>query len=315
MKNQLTEKRKFSVDKRNNQLWGMVFVLPFWIGTVFILIKMIVTVIRFAFSDVGISNGITTKFIGWENFRYIFRVDATFATTLFNDLKDVVITLPMILIFALFVAVILNSKVPGRTVFRAIFFLPVIVCVGMLSTIDQTNSAMTFMTDSSATTDASTVVSAIGDITEFLQNLNFSPELISFVSNMANNIMDIMNLSGVQILFYLAGIQSISPQLYEAAKVEGASSWEVFWKITLPSIVPTMVVNLIYTMIECLTRDNTELAGYIKEISINRGYYGHGAAMALVYFMCIAVILLVIFGVIVLAAKISERAKREEYRL
>lgn len=314
MKNKLTKSRKFSFDKRNNQLWGMVFVSPFWIGSIFILINMIITIIKFAFSDVSIANGITTKFVKWENFHHIFRVDAQFGTTLINDLKDILITLPMILIFALFVAVILNSDVPGRTVFRAIFFLPVIVCVGMLSTIDQTNAAMTFMTDSSSTTETAGVVSAIGDITEFLQNLNFSPEIISFVSDMANNIMEIMNLSGVQILFYLAGIQSISPQLYEAARVEGASSWEIFWKITLPSIVPTMIVNLIYTMVECLTRDNTAIAEYIQEISLNRGYYGHGAAMALVYFVCIAAILLIIFGAILIGTKVTERSRREEYR-
>lgn len=314
MKNNLTKKRKFSVEKRNNQLWGMVFVSPFWVGAVFILFNMIYTIVRFAFSDVSIANGITTKAVGWENFRYIFRSDATFAPTLLDDLKDLVITLPMILIFALFVAVILNSDVPGRTFFRAVFFLPVIVCVGLLSTIDQTNMAMTFMTDTSSTTETAGVVSAIGNITQFLQNLNFSPEMISFVSNMANNIMEIMNLSGVQILFYLAGIQSISPQLYEAARVEGASSWEVFWKITLPSIAPTMLVNLIYTLVECLTRDDTELADYIQEISLNRGFYGRGAAMSLVYFLCIAVILLVIFAAILIGMKITERSRREEYR-
>ena len=314
MKNNLTKKRKFSFEKRNNQLWGMVFVSPFWIGAVFILFNMIYTIVRFAFSDVSIANGITTKAIGWENFRYIFRSDATFAPTLLEDLKDLIITLPMILIFALFVAVILNSDVPGRTFFRAVFFLPVIVCVGLLSTIDQTNMAMTFMTDSSSTTETAGVVSAIGNITQFLQNLNFSPEMISFVSNMANNIMEIMNLSGAQILFYLAAIQSISAQLYEAARVEGASSWEVFWKITLPSITPTMLVNLIYTLVECLTRDDTALADYIQEISLNRGFYGRGAAMSLVYFLCIAVILLVIFAAILIGMKITERSRREEYR-
>jgi ABC-type sugar transport system permease subunit len=314
LKEKAIKKSRFSFDKRNNQLWGMVFVSPFWIGTIFILLNMIFTIVKFAFSDVSIANGITTKFLGFDNFDHIFNTDPTFKGYLWGDIKDLLITLPMILIFALFVAVILNSDVPGRTFFRAVFFLPVIVCVGMLSTIDQTNMAMTFMTDTSSTTETAGVVSAIGDITEFLQNLNFSPELISFVSDMANNIMEIMNLSGVQILFYLAGIQSISPQLYEAARVEGASGWEIFWKITLPSIVPTMIVNLIYTLVECLTRDNTQLAAYIKEISINRGYYGHGAAMSVIYFLCIAAILLIIFGAIIFGTKIAARSRREEYR-
>lgn len=314
MKNNLTKKRKFSFEKRNNQLWGMVFVAPFWIGAILLLFKMIYTIVTFAFSEVSIANGASTEFIGMANFHHIFRVDPTFTSTLLGELKDMVITLPMILIFALFVAVILNSDVPGRTIFRAIFFLPVIVCVGMLSTIDQTNSSMVFMTDSSTASETAGIVSAIGDITEFLQGLNFSPQLISFVSDMANNIMEIMNLSGVQILFYLAGIQSISPQLYEAARVEGASGWEIFWKITLPSILPTMVVNLIYTLVECLTRDNTQIASYIKTISINKGYYGHGAAMSLTYFLCIAAILIVIFVAIIIAMKITERARREEYR-
>lgn len=306
-------KLKYSFGGRNNQLWGIFFVLPFWIGAGLFLIKMLVMGIRFAFSDINFSGGMTVKFAGIKNFHYIFRVDPNAITMILGELKSLLVTLPIILVFSLFVAVLLNSDIKGRTVFRAIFFLPVIVCTGLISSIDKQSLVMEFMSDSANTIESSGFVSVMGDITEFLQGLNFSPELISIVSGMADNIMEIVNLSGVQILFFLAGIQSISPQLYEAAHVEGASSWEIFWKITLPSILPTMVVNVIYTLVEYLTRDDTALYEYVSTLSFEQGLFGYGSAAAWFYFLCIVVLMGLIFAGVRICSNIAERSRKEEY--
>lgn len=314
MKKFLNINAKFSLKQRNNQLWGIVFVLPFWIGAAFVMSKIFITGIAFAFGEISFSKGLSIKLNGFENFHYIFRVDPNAGSMILGEIKDLLTTLPMILVFSLFIAVVLNSEVVGRTFFRAVFFLPVIVCTGLIGAVDKASLVVDFMSETADTVEATGLLSAMGDITEFLQGLNFSPSVIEFVADMANNIMDIVTLSGVQILFFLAGIQSISPQLYEAARVEGASSWEIFWKITLPCIVPTMVVNLIYTLVECLTRDDTALYEYVSTISFEQGLYGYGSAAAWFYFLCIVILLLLIFGSIRIGTIINERSLKEELK-
>ncbi len=308
-------KSKLSLKRRDDTLWGWIFVLPFLIGFVLIFIKVLITGISFAFSDVSMENGLSMSFVGVKNFKYAFRVDAEFFKLLVSDVETLVGTIPIILIFSLFVAVILNSDIWGRTLFRAIFFLPVIVCTGLISSMDAGNSVLNYMNSVATSSDASSVITAMGDISGFLQGLDFSPELIKIVSGAANNIIDIVNRSGVQIVIFLAGIQAISPQLYEAARVEGASTWVIFWKITLPMIVPVMLVNLIYTFVESLTRDNTELLNYIESVSFTKGEYGYGSAMAWIYCISVAVIMVIIIVAVLLITRAVKKSQEEEYRI
>lgn len=163
---------------------------------------------------------------------------------------------------------------------------------------DMNNAVMSAMNSASIETGAETMGSAIGDITLLLQGMNFSPGLIQFVSDAASGVVNIVNLSGVQILIFLAGIQSISPSIYESASVEGATAWEMFWKITLPMVSPMLLVNVFYTIIDYLTRDNNTLMNYINDISFDQGHYGYGAAMAWLYFLVVAVILAVLVAIL-----------------
>ena len=308
-------KSRFSLKHRDDTLWGWIFVLPFLIGFIFIFIKIFFTGICFAFSDVSMENGLSMTFVGFKNFKYAFRVDAEYLKLLVSDLQALVGTIPIILIFSLFVAVVLNSDIWGRTVFRAVFFLPVIVCTGLISSMDVGNSVLNYMSSVATSSDEGSVITAMGDISGFLQSLEFSPELIGIVSGAANNILEIVNRSGVQIIIFLAGIQAISPALYEAARVEGASTWVIFWKITLPMIVPVMLVNLIYTFVESLTRENTELLDYIQTISFTKGEYGYASAMAWFYCICVAVIMLVIIVAVLLITRAVRKSHEEGYRI
>lgn len=289
-------------NRRENQNVGLVFVLPFLIGLVIFFAPTVFMGIRFAFSQVSIDNGLALTFSGFENFKYALRVDAVYFQHVINDISSLISTLPIVVIFSLFVAVLLNSKVWGKSFFRVIFFLPVIACVGMLASADQTLVTTTMA--ASAADGESKVLSAMSDVTTILQSLSFSPELVSFVSGAANNIMDIVNRSGVQILIFLAGIQSISPSIYEAAHVEGASSWEVFWKITLPMLSPMMIVNILFTFVDSITRSDTVLADYIKKMAFGQGNFGYSTAMAWFHYFC----LIVILGLITLAFIIIKNA-------
>ena len=119
-----------------------------------------------------------------------------------------------------------------------------------------------------------------------------------FLSNAINGIYDIVVASGVQILIFLAGLQSISPSRYEASSMEGATAWENFWKITFPMISPIILVNSVYTIIDLFTNETNEMMKNIKSTIFNDIKYGYGSAMAWIYFVCIAVILLIVGGLI-----------------
>ena len=297
--------------RRDNQLVGLVFVSPFLIGFFLIFIKLFSSGIQFAFSDVTIEDGLQKTFVAWKNFHYALRVDPLYTEIVKSEIISLLTTIPIILIFSLFVAVVLNKKVWGRTAFRAIFFLPVIISTGLLTRLDAGNHVMSVMSAAAVETDGATALgglAAIGDVSLFLQQLKFSPSLIETVSKAATNVMDIINRSGVQILIFLAGIQSISPSVYEAANVEGATAWETFWKITLPMVSPMVIVNVVYTVIECLTRDNTTLMGYVNNMAFSKGQYGYAAAMAWLYFVLVALLLVVM---VLIVRKLTLSTRRE----
>ena len=183
-------------DKRDNQLFGLLFTLPFILGFVFIFLYIFITAIRFSVSDMSLGqNGFELSFVWLENFRYALRGDPNYMRILLDALKNMLTTIPVVLIFSLFVAVVLNRQLPGRTFFRAVFFLPVIVATGLISRMDMNNAVMSAMNSASIETGAETMGSAIGDITLLLQGMNFSPGLIQFVSDAASGVVNIVNLA------------------------------------------------------------------------------------------------------------------------
>ena len=289
---------------RTNQNVGIVFSLPLIIGLLIFFIPTVFMGFRFAMSDVSVANGLELKFTGFENIKYALRVDPKYFQLVISDISDLITTLPIVLVFSLFIAVLLNGKVWGKGAFRVIFFLPVIACVGMLAS-GNSNLVMETMTSGAQETE-SEVLSAMSDVTTMLQSLSFSPKLINFVSNAANNIMDIVNRSGVQILIFLAGIQSISPSIYESANVEGASGWETFWKITLPMITPMMIANVLFTFVDSITRSNTEMVSYIQNMAFSKAQFGYAAAMSWFHYLC----LIVVLGLIALAFVIITRTMK-----
>ena len=289
---------------RVNQNVGIVFSLPLIIGLLIFFIPTVFMGLRFAVSDVSVADGLNLKFTGIENIYYALRKDPKYFQLVFSDISDLITTLPIVLVFSLFIAVLLNGKVWGKGAFRVIFFLPVIACVGMLAS-GASNLVMETMSSGAQETE-SEVLSAMSDVTTMLQSLSFSPKLINFVSGAANNIMDIVNRSGVQILIFLAGIQSISPSIYESANVEGASGWETFWKITLPMIMPMMVANVLFTFVDSITRSNTEMVSYIRNMAFSKAQFGYAAAMSWFHYLC----LIVVLGLIALAFVIITRTMK-----
>lgn len=301
---------KSLINKRDNQMIGLVFVLPFIIGFVLVFSKILYDGLHAAFSTAELgAAGMTYKFVGFKNFHYALRVDPLFIQRAWTDLKSLLVTIPLNMIFSLFIAVVLNNKIWGRTFFRVIFFLPVIISTGLITALDDNNAVMTAMSAAAVESGSNSAIANIGNITSFLQQLKFSPSLISAVSGIADNVVNIVNRSGVQILMFLAGIQSISASVYEAADVEGATAWEKFWKITLPMVSPIIVVCLVYTVIECLSNSESSLMGHIEYLAFTGGKFGEAAAMSWLYFVAVILTLGLIGIAIYAIRRISRNSK------
>ena len=283
---------------------GWVFVSPFVIGFFLFYLVVIVESIQYSFMDVKTlpEGGFTTTFTGWDNYEYMTRVVTYFMSGMWETVINMLYSLPILILFSLFVAMVLNQKLRGRALFRAIFFVPVILSTGIIAKSDAVNSVVTTfatMDTGSTTTAAEEAYSAfsVGGLMYYIQDMfTFAPWLLEFIETAAANVYAIINQSGVQILIFLAGLQSISPSLYEAAKIEGCSSWESFWKITLPMISPMILVNIIYSIVDCFTRYDNSVMNNIQQM-ITSTDYGYASAAAWIYFCAIALLVLIIFGI------------------
>ena len=301
-----TKKKKIaSLDKRKARA-GWLFVLPFLIGLAIIYIPIIYESIKqtlFVYQAQG--GGVDIKtFVGFANYREVlFGQNATFLETLLTGLKDMAFDIPAILIFSLFVAVILNQKMVGRAAFRAIFFLPVIVTTGMMSSImtaSYSSSAETVDLGGAATTSADRVASAMAVealLERIFSSLGFGLGLVQYIAKAVASIANIINRSGVQILIFLASLQSISPAIYESCQIDGATSWETFWKVTFPMVSPMILVNAVYTIIDSFTVDSNVVMRAIDQTYLNSSQH-QSAAMGWMYFLVVLLIVGIVAGII-----------------
>ncbi len=263
---------------------GYFFIAPWLLGALVFLFVPVGLSIAMAFSKVIIA-GMELRPIGLENFQYIFDKEKYLITELMRYLVDTAISVPLIVVFALIMAMLLNMKIRFRGVFRAIFFLPVIVVSGPVM--------------ANITSDTSRVSTV--DL-EFVSMwlLQILPEaLANPIYDVFSNIIMILWYSGVQILIFLAAIQKIDTSLYEAAKIDGGSGWECFWKITLPTIKPMILLNAIYTLVFVSQSNNWFINTITDKYIGQNSNYGRASALSWMY----TFIVLAIVGVIALLFK------------
>ena len=290
-----------SLDKRKARS-GYFFVLPFLIGFIAIYLPMIWDSIVYSFSHVTIvaGEGSVTEFVGWENYREALFVNPDFIKTLVTGIKELAFDIPAIILFSLFMAVLLNQKMAGRAAFRAILFVPVIISTGLMESIASQNIMDDMgeegIADGTEVSTASEIVSAI-DIENLFAGMKVGTELVQYVVTMINNIYDIVNRSGVQMLIFLAGLQSISPAIYESCSIDGATGWETFWKITFPMISPMILVNAVYTIIDSFTTDQNTVMRFIDGIYTTTNGKEISSAMSWMYFLIVILIVAAVAGI------------------
>ena len=245
--------------------------------------------------EVGMTSaGIYTEWNGFYNFTKAFTIDPTFLPKLGTALGEI---LPIvIMIFSLFIAVILNQKFRGRTLARAIFFLPVLIATGPV--ISVINGDMTSQGVSDAA-QFSTLFKTdlVTELMEFLGIYNLNQTFTDIIKDITSGVLNLVWNSGIQILIFLSALQTIPPSAKEAASIEGATAWEFFWKITFPYISPMILSNLVYTVIDAFVSTDNVVMEYVLAQSRN-WEYGYSAALAWIYFAivgaCLGIICVII---------------------
>lgn len=293
-------KRKLTL-RGKEAVAGYLFAIPFLIGFFGLFFPMLLKSISFSFSNMTVekSGYVLTRAGngGLEHYIRALTIDPKFNLELLNAVKDMAVNVPLIIIFSFFAANLLNQKFKGRGIARSIFFLPVILTSGVVLGLESSDLLQTTLGPEGmlSADDANTVFNVAG----FLLNYTNLPSgIVMYLSKAVLGIYDIVIASGVQILIFLAGLQGISPSLYEASNMEGATAWENFWKITFPMISPLILVNAVYTIIDSFTSADNELMKIIKTTIFTDVKYGYGSAMAWIYFLIIVVIIAVVGGII-----------------
>lgn len=297
---------RLSVSDRHN-LNGLLFLLPFILGFLFFYLQPIVESIIFSFSDVKVSlSGYDTNFVGIKNYDFIFTEDEAFNTRVMLDFTNLLWKTPVIIVLSLFLAILINQKFRGRIFIRAVFFLPVIFSAGVVLQIIQSDLVVSSMSSGSSMIDDGGVANQTMGLNQLLLQAGIQEKIVEFVTKITNNFFSLIWNSGIQMLIFLSGLQSIPGSLYEAASVEGASSWESFCKITIPMLVPTMLLNTIYTIVDSYSSTSNSVMQLITN-GINNAKYGTATAMAWIYFLLIGVVIGVVF-ILMNGSKKSSRA-------
>ena len=298
------KKRGASLDVKKARA-GWLFVLPFIIGFVLLYLPVIYDSIKYSFHDIRIltGGGFKLSWVGFDNYSNALFVDPNFVQKLGQGITQLILDIPAIVIFSLFVAILLNGKIAGRAAFRAIFFIPVLLTTGLIAEIDASNTLANYMGDAegidtgSGESQVAEIVSVM-DIEALFSNMMIGTELVQYVVNLVNNIFNIINRSGVQMLIFLSGLQSISPAIYESCSIDGASGWETFWKITLPMVSPMILVNAVYTVIDSFTSSSNVVMQYIESQSPTSSGDPLTSAMSWMYFLIVILMIAAVAGLV-----------------
>lgn len=282
-----------SLSDRKNMI-GWWYVLPFVIGFLVIYLPAIVESAVYSFEDVVVTvDGMEETFIGWGNYIEAFQKDVNFRVIILDAFGGILLDTLIIVLFSFFIATVLNQKFIGRTFARTVFFLPVILATGLIAQVENNDLMMNLYGSNSGAEISVGLAESTGTFfsIEALLAGALDAQYITVITDAVENISQIVNDSGVQILVFLAGLQSISPSIFEAARVEGATKWEEFWKITFPMMSPMILVNVIYTIIDAFTKPSYGVLEYIQHIGFGGLRFGYAAALSWVFFLMIAVIL------------------------
>ncbi len=280
--------------ERKKSYYGYAFISLWAVGFIFLFLLPFITSVRYSLSSVTIKQGyVGLKACGFNNFVNLFVKNPDFLPAFTETVTTVAAKSPLIIIFSLFIAVVLNQKFKGRTFFRAVFFLPVIIAGGIAIEIINGNYFLGLISSG----DRSNALFQSQSIAASLTSAGIPQTAVDYILKTVEEIFGLVWNSGIQILIFIAGLQSIPSTLYEVANVEGSNGWTTFWKITVPMLAPMLVVNIFYTVVDNMISYSNSMFKLIDDY-MNALKFDQAAAMSVICFalIFIAVVLIYIIG-------------------
>lgn len=285
MKQKIKFKRKSLTLAQKQEISGYLFISPFILGFLLLFLMPLIQSISYSVSELKMGiDGFELVPVQWANYEKALFIDPDFIRTLVESVGQMFFDVPIILIFSFFAATLLNQNFKGRGIVRVIFFLPVIMVSGVIGS---TNTAAMIREGMQMESEQSAIMMSTA-LADFLLQMEMSPQFTMYIMKAVDGISDVVVQSGVQILVFLAGLQSIPSSLYESASIEGATAWESFWKITFPMIGSLILVNTVYTIVNSFTSSKNEVIRMIKNVISQNIDYGLASAMSWIYFIVIA---------------------------
>ena len=280
----MKKKKKLAGLEKRRAIAGYLFILPFIAGFLVFMVKPLAQSLYMSFCDVQVGAGsFEPKFQGVFNYVRAFTIDPEFNRLLSEEISRMFINSLAIMVFSFFVALILNQKFKGRALVRAVFFLPVILSSGVIIGVE-TNNALMASIEAAVGETAASGISITGAVENILKTAGIGTRAFETVFEIVDGIYDVAIASGIQIIIFLSGLQTITKGMYEAAEIEGCTAWESLWKITLPMVSSLFLVNWIYTIVDfCMRSDNQVIEKISDEITVQINY-GFASAMSWIYF-------------------------------
>lgn len=302
--------RSSLTNRQNNK--GIIFVIPWLVGFLLFFIKPFIETVIYSLSEVNIAGGVSTVYKGITNYQYIFTSDAIFLPALTSTVLTMLVNTPMILVFSLLAASLINREFKGRWFVRMVFFLPIIYGTGVLQSVQQNDNMYLIMLNRMGAVRSESMSGALlesMDITgmyyALASHLGEAGQLVYYVIGAANQVFSIINRSGIQILIFLAALKSVPRHLYEAARVEGATGIDSFWKITLPLLLPHILTVTIFTVIDSFVNADNKIIELMQNTMFSNQNLGYGSALSMLYFITIIILL----GVVALVINFAARKK------
>ena len=280
------QKNKLAGLQKRKAISGYLFISPFILGFLVFMFKPLMQSLWMSFCNVELgAASFNPVFQGIGNYIYAFTVDPEYNRLLVEEITRMMIYSLAIIVFSFFVALILNQKFKGRALVRAIFFLPVILSSGVILGLETDNQLMAALEQTIEQTASNVSITAA--LENILRTAGVGVRAFEKVFEIIDNIYDVAIASGIQIIIFLSGLQTISSSMYEAAEIEGCTKWESLWKITFPMISSLFLVNWIYTIIDFCMRSDNEVMKKFTTVMIGEMNYGLASAMAWLYFLIV----------------------------
>ncbi len=295
------DKHRITKRKLRDWMYGYIFLAPWIAGVLLFFVFSMVDSLNYSVHKIIMDNGVQmTALEHWyDNYASVFSLETDLPTTLGSFAISLILQVPIIIAFSLIIAMLLNDKIRCRGLFRMIFFLPVIIATGPVMNMLTAQGAATvpMMSDGS-------LLNLLSGLPKFL---------LDPITELFNSLILILWNSGIQILIFLSGLQKVSTTMYEAAKIDGANGWETFWKITLPTVKPIILLNAIYTVVSLATGGTNEIIELIYAATYTTPWtkgYSYGMAFSWIYTAIIGVILAGVF--LLLKEKSDKKVKYEK---